>query len=241
MARSTSEADVEEPEAATDGRRHFPLAARIFVAAAATLALLLLGATIGLLIKVPTEQPPAPSATPVDIGFAQDMTVHHQQAVTMATLARGNAADPGLRNLAFDIEANQREQIGRMQGWLSVWGQPPQSAGAPMQWMQADGAGHHGMGPDMPVAHSGTMPGMASSDDLARLRSLRGPEFDTLFLQLMLRHHQGGASMARYTAEHASVPAVRNLARNILDAQSAESDFMRQLLAARGATPLPQN
>ena len=72
-----------------------------------------------------------------------------------------------------------------------------------------------------------------------RLRKLSGLELDVLFLQLMLRHHEGGKEMAEYAAKHASEGYVRNLAQKIVDSQQAESDLMRQLLAQRGAKPLP--
>lgn len=210
-----------------------PLGARIFVAVAAALAMLLLGAALGLLIRVPSFDRAEPGPTPVDVGFAQDMSVHHQQAVTMATLARERAADVAVRQLAFDIETNQRDQIGRMQGWLSLWHEPAQAVGPPMEWMRAEGHQH-----GAPASGDGLMPGMASSAEMARLQELRGPEFDVYFLQLMLRHHEGGAPMADYGARHAAVPAVRELAKNMLGSQSTESQLMRSMLAQRGAPPL---
>lgn len=228
------------------GRRS--LAVLIPVGIAFSVALLLMGAAAGLLIRMPSENA-TPKPSEVDIGFAQDMSVHHEQAVTMATLARERASDVEVRQLAFDIETNQRGQIGRMQGWLSLWGQPAQSLGEPMSWMHGDGmSGQHGNssghGDSSGGSHGGgsehgrSMPGMATSEELAHLRSLRGPEFDVEFLQLMLRHHEGGVGMARYGSEHASLAPVRDLARNMLIAQGNESDLMRQMLSARGAHPL---
>ncbi|GAA0515808.1 DUF305 domain-containing protein [Saccharopolyspora subtropica] len=217
--------------------RH-PLPARIFVAVAAAVALLLLGAALGLLIRLPSFDRAEPQPSAVDIGFAQDMTTHHQQAVTMATLARERAADVAVRQLAFDIETNQRDQIGRMQGWLSLWGQPAQSSGPPMQWMTDEGGHAHGSGPAA-TQPGALMPGMATSAELSRLQSLRGPEFDVYFLQLMLRHHEGGSAMADYGSRHAALPAVRELAKNMLGSQSTESTLMRTMLTERGAQPLP--
>ena len=83
------------------------------------------------------------------------------------------------------------------------------------------------------------MPGMATTEELEKLESLRGPEFDVYFLQLMLRHHEGGAGMAEYAAQHASLPAVRQLADNMLKSQGTESELMRAMLANRNAQPLP--
>ncbi|MEB3368273.1 DUF305 domain-containing protein [Saccharopolyspora mangrovi] len=210
---------------------------QVIVAVVAALSLLLLGAALGLLIRVPSFDRAEPEATAVDIGFSQDMSVHHQQAVTMATLAREQAHDVAVRQLAFDIETNQRDQIGRMQGWLSVWNEPAQATGPVMQWMSDTGEHHHGA-TAMPMSGGAVMPGMATSEELSRLASMRGPEFDVYFLQLMLRHHQGGAGMAEYGATHAAVPAVSALAKNMLGSQGSEMELMKTMLSQRGAQPL---
>jgi uncharacterized protein (DUF305 family) len=83
------------------------------------------------------------------------------------------------------------------------------------------------------------MPGMATEGELANLRSLSGPAFDVEFLRLMIRHHQGGKEMAQYAADHAGEAAVRDLARSILQSQTAETTLMAGMLAERGGTPLP--
>jgi uncharacterized protein (DUF305 family) len=83
------------------------------------------------------------------------------------------------------------------------------------------------------------MPGMATEEELAGLRSLSGTAFDVEFLRLMIRHHQGGLDMAVYAAEHADVDAVRRLAATIRSAQTSETATMTDLLTERGGTPLP--
>ena len=211
---------------------------RPFVIAAAALVLLLVGATGGLLIARSTEAAvPIPAADSVDVGFAQDMSVHHQQAAEMAAWERDHTTDPDLRQLSFDIESTQTAQIGRMQGWLELWGAAGQPVGrAYMTWMAAEAM--HGM---TMTANGGvtTMPGMASAADLKSLRAATGKPLDVLFLQLMLRHHEGGATMLSYAAQNATQPQVRNLAAQMLSSQTAEADYMKQLLAQRGASPLP--
>lgn len=82
------------------------------------------------------------------------------------------------------------------------------------------------------------MPGMATQEELAKLRSLAGPEFDVFFLQLMIKHHHGGAPMMREAVQRAEQPQVRNLAEQMLKAQSTEVEVMTHLLAQRGARPL---
>jgi uncharacterized protein (DUF305 family) len=213
---------------------------RLLVGAGAVLAVLLLGAALGMSLQLTGRYPAQLEAGAVDVGFAQDMSVHHRQAVLMAGLARERSSDPAIRSIAFDIETNQLEQIGRMQGWLSLWNAAPLPNGRYMTWM-ADAASMPGMayGSGVSTAGSATMPGMASPADLERLRTSNGAQFDVLFLQLMLRHHQGGAPMARYAAEHGETAQVRNLAEKIAVSQGAESEYLAQLLAQRGAQPLP--
>ncbi|MEU6642079.1 DUF305 domain-containing protein [Saccharomonospora sp. NPDC046836] len=213
---------------------HWP---RVVIFGAATFAVLLIGATIGMLLApTTTEQPQTtPGAGSVEVGFAQDMSVHHLQAVTMANWAREHSTDPAIAQLGFDIGSTQTEQVGRMKGWLMLWQQSEQPLGEYMTWMTQAG-GHHAMSSS---GGSAAMPGMATTAELSRLRSLSGKELDVYFLQLMLRHHQGGTDMAQYAYDHASVGAVRTLAKSILDSQGPEMVQMRQLLRERGAEPLP--
>jgi uncharacterized protein (DUF305 family) len=210
---------------------------RPFVIVAAALVLLLVGATGGLLIGR-SGVPEVPAADSVDVGFLQDMSVHHQQAVEMASWERDHTADPQLRQLAYDIESTQTGQIGRMQGWLELWGASAQPVGrAYMTWMAGSPTGAH----DHAVTASGvaTMPGMANAEELKKLRASTGKDLDVLFLQLMLRHHEGGAEMLSYAATNASQEPVRNLAAQMLSSQTAEASYLTQLLSARGGTPLP--
>lgn len=208
---------------------------RVVILGGLALTLLLVGVIIGVMINLPGQRT-VPAADSIDVGFSQDMTVHHNQAITMASWERDHTTDTQLRVLATDIEATQSGQVGRLQGWLDMWGAAPLPNGGFMGWMTAD-AGHAGMttttGP-VPV-----MPGMASDADLKAMRTTTGKQLDVLFLQLMLRHHEGGAAMLSYAAERAGSDQVRTLAGQMLRAQTAESDYMRQLLAARGGTPLP--
>jgi uncharacterized protein (DUF305 family) len=204
----------------------------------AAVAMLLLGAAGGLLIGIrQSESTAAPAADSVDVGFCQDMTVHHRQATTMAALARQRAENPILRTLAFDIESTQTEQIGRMQGWLSLWGRDRSPPGKHMTWMSA--AGHATQHSADGATGVDQMPGMATPEELDRLAKASGTEFDVLFLQLMLRHHQGGTAMLQYAADHAEVGVVRNLAKQTLIAQGKEIEYLTKLLANRGAQPLP--
>jgi uncharacterized protein (DUF305 family) len=176
-----------------------------------------------------------PDANSVDAGFAWDMATHHRQAVTMATYARDHSTDGVVRTLAYDIESSQGAQVGQLQGWLDAWGLPPENPGTPMAWMGSSMAGMAGMS----MASDGLMPGMATQAQVDKLETLTGKALDIYFLQLMLRHHQGGLPMAQWGAAHASEPYVRNMAQKMVQGQSAEILLMEQLLRQRGASPLP--
>ncbi len=216
---------------------------RTLVFVAALVAVLLVGAAGGMLIaRGTTSEDAPPSADSVDVGFAQDMRVHHLQAVTMAGIERDKTSDPVLRGLAFDVESTQLAQSSEMAGWLTVWGQPQlPEVGAPyMEWMSEGGTHTHSNGEGGTTTGAvQRMPGMATSDELNKLRTLSGKELDVFFLQLMLRHHEGGLEMAQYAAEHAARGYVRNLAEKIVTSQVNETELMKTYLAERGAQPLP--
>lgn len=171
----------------------------------------------------------APDVSSVDAGFAWDMTTHHTQAVVMANYARDHTDDSRLRLLAYDIETEQQFQIGEMAGWLDTWGLPAVSGRPQMAWMA--GHGH--------LASDGLMPGMATPAEMSKLQTLSGTPLDVYFLQLMIRHHQGGLPMAQYGAEHAASTYVQRLAQSIVAAQSSEIVSMEQLLRQLGGAPLP--
>jgi uncharacterized protein (DUF305 family) len=212
------DSDVETYE---DGRPRWLL---VVLGVVCAIALLGAGAALTVLTGVGTDRPPAQDS--VDAGFARDMSTHHSQAVLMAQLERDNGSDPAVRLVAFDIETGQEAQVGQMRGWLESWDQTPQSDIAQMSWM-----GHS-------IEPGQLMPGMATTAELAKLKSLSGKPLDIYFLQLMIRHHKGGLEMAQYGAAHASEPYVKALAEKIVTAQQNEVVTMEQMLRERGAQPL---
>ncbi|MFB4297644.1 DUF305 domain-containing protein [Actinomadura sp. NTSP31] len=181
-----------------------------------------------------------PAAGTVDIGFSQDMIVHHQQAVTMAQAVGGRVSAP-VAQLAAGIELNQLREIGQMQGWLSLWNAPQVPSGPSMTWM-ASGQ-DHGHGGHAASAASGgraggdTMPGMASVQEMQRLGETRGSAADAWFLKLMIRHHEGGLIMTTAAARTATLPQVRSLATLLTAEQRQETATMTGLLSAMGQRP----
>ncbi|WP_460724040.1 DUF305 domain-containing protein [Nocardia heshunensis] len=174
----------------------------------------------------------------VEIGFSQDMTSHHEQALIMV-LRLDSGVDPTVRRLAQQIGDSQRMEIGTMLGWLRLANAAPDSR-HPMAWMNTAAAQQHSMTgmSTMTSANGTSMPGMATQAELDALATARGQDAEVLFLQLMLRHHRGGVAMAKAADELLASGPVKEAARGMITAQSQEAGLMTVMLAQRGAQPL---
>jgi uncharacterized protein (DUF305 family) len=154
-----------------------------------------------------------------DIRFVSSMTPHHESAIAMAQMAEDRAADQRVEDLAVRIEAAQEPEIETMSGWLADWGAPSSSA---------TDEGASGMD------HSGMDHGDTSGMDTDALAGMSGPEFDRMFLTMMIAHHQGAVEMAETeTADGRNADAIA-LAESIRDSQTAEIGEMQQLLTELG-------
>lgn len=233
-ARSEADAEEDAGEGLDTPRRRTTLPALIAT------CLLLTGFAVGVIARIPLQHTADAAPNAVDVGFCQDMSVHHGQAVQMAALEFSGGSDPEVKRLAYDILTTQQNQAGRMQGWLQLWERPSVDPDGYMGWMTDHATMHGSMSMhSMPTGPAQSMPGMAAAAEMDDLRRLPGPAQDTLFLQLMLRHHQGGIAMVTYASTHADTDAVRTLAASMNTTQQGEITLMTQLLTARGATPLP--
>ncbi|MFC9658977.1 DUF305 domain-containing protein [Nocardia sp. NPDC127606] len=199
---------------------------RLAFTGAAVLFLLALGAALRPLFVTETATP-APVLTTTELGFVQDMTAHHQQALIL-TERLDPAVDPTVRRLADQIADTQRVEIGTLLGWTQLAGAAP-TADVPMTWMA--GTHHHS------TAAPTTMPGMATIADLDTLAAARAADAETLFLQLMYRHHAGGVTMARAADTLLASGPVKQAARAMAQSQSQEMGYLGMLLDLRGARP----
>ena len=177
-------------------------------------------AVIGLSTALWFSRPPAEGSR--EVTFARDMIAHHQQAVEMALVVFKRDVPEDLRVLTEDIMMTQQGQVGIMSGWLNAWGRTFGGEEQPM--------GGLAMGMAM---------GMASPEQVKALGTMPLPEAEIQFLQLMIRHHQGGVDMAKEIIGKTSQPEVERLAQSIIDSQESEIKYMTDLLAKRGAQPLP--
>jgi uncharacterized protein (DUF305 family) len=169
-----------------------------------------------------------------EAGFARDMATHHAQAVDMAFIVRDASSDPELRSLAYDIIVTQTAQRGMFMGWLQEWELPQASDKPRMAWMP----GHAQAAADSSSAPV-PMHGMASAEQMARLQAASGSAAEVQFLQLMIRHHEGGVLMARAVLPLTTRGEVLSIAKAIDTGQTAEIALMTRMLASRGAEPLP--
>ena len=135
-----------------------------------------------------------------DVGFAQDMLVHHAQALDMVELTDGRPLEPDVRRLASDIEAAQAPEIETFTDWLEMWDERVPHAGMDgMDGMQGtedmEGSDHD-------------MPGMMTSGQMDRLTEVSDEEFQSAWLELMIEHHchrksvRGGVSTVGDDADH---------------------------------------
>ena len=164
-----------------------------------------------------------------DIGFARDMQVHHAQAVEMAMVEYAATGNDDLRYTAYDIATGQASQSGEMYDWLVQWGVAPYGSDPLMQWMQ-EAPGHHDAPSDATDEELRAAMGMATEQDLARLRETAGTdEGDCLFIELMTRHHEGAIEMTDAIAELGSNPRVRQVASAMAETQQREIDALRDI------------
>jgi len=185
------------------------------------------GSVLGLVAVVlgspalPAQAPRAQPAAP-DVHFVTGMIPHHAQAVTMAGWAPTHGASAALQRFAERIVVAQRDEIAMMRTWLGAQGVPVPAADATHMMMERDG-----------MSHPMLMPGMLSDEEMARLDRARGTEFDRLFLQFMIRHHQGAITMVdELFASHGAAQDefVFRLASDVFADQTTEIEFLQILL-----------
>ncbi|TDC37859.1 DUF305 domain-containing protein [Micromonospora sp. KC213] len=220
-APTTTGNDVDAPSAseAGDGGRPARRFGLLAVASAVVVGLLL-GYAGGLLTPTLTR----PGDTSAEAGFARDMTTHHAQAVEMGLIAFQRGSDPEVRQIGGDIASGQQGEIGTMQTWLRSWGLDPTGSEPPMAWMPGGRA----------KVRNGLMPGMATPEQMAKLRAAQGRELDVLFLELMTDHHLGGIHMIQGILDAGSDEDVLRVAQTMKNTQQTDLINLQNALKRRG-------
>ncbi len=165
--------------------------------------------------------PAAGAKNDADVELATMMIPHHGQAITMAEMALTQGTDPKVKALASKIKAAQGPEIVRMSGWLTGWGAPvPDPAG------DSGMSGMSGM--------SDEAGGMMSAQQMTDLGSATGTAFDRMWLQMMVKHHEGAVAMARTALDEGTNAESKQLAQSIVDGQSTEIAQMSSILKGLG-------
>ena len=154
-----------------------------------------------------------------DVTFATDMIQHHAQALKMVDMTMGRDLDPQVEQLAEQIRTAQVTEVETMVDWLTAWDKP---VPATVQ----DHANAHSDG-DMEMDTD--MPGMMTNEEMDDLEAAQGAEFQTMWLEMMIEHHEGAIEMASAEEADGEFADAVAMAKSIQSSQQDEIDLMQGL------------
>lgn len=157
----------------------------------------------GSLNSQPGQQTEEDSFNRADIMFMNMMIIHHDQAIEMAELAPNRTDNENILELSENISKAQRAENEQMANWLRELG------------YQRPRDGHR-------------MAGMASQEQMYRLRNSEGREFDRLFSELMITHHRGGIEMAQSFSQRGSHTELIEMEKQMIETQQKEIEMMQE-------------
>lgn len=192
-----------------------------------TLAALTLGLSLALTACGGDDTGPGSASSDhndADVAFASDMIQHHAQALTMVDLTVDRDLDPAFQQLAEGIRDAQGPEIETMSNWLEQWGEE-----VPATVRDHSNAEGHDMG-DMADDTGMDMPGMMSDEDLEELADAEDADFEDLWLEMMIEHHEGAVSMAETEQEDGAYEPAVSLAEQIVATQTEEIATMQEML-----------
>lgn len=165
------------------------------------------------LIEAPTASTTTVTMNDAEVEFAQGMIAHHEQAIEMAEIALDPnvGASPAVNDLATRIKGAQGPEVELMTGWLNA-------AGKPVAMDTSDG---HDMS---------SMEGMMTAEQMDAMAAAKGAEFDTMWLEMMIAHHEGAISQSETVKANGSNADVLALADQIITAQQGEIAEMKALI-----------
>lgn len=140
-----------------------------------------------------------PDASAYDLQFIDAMVRHHESAVQMAKLAASKAAAPELKQMAAKMTTDQEKEIAQLKAWRAQW-----FANAPL-------------------ADSSAIPGASSMNmDMSHMDALKGHQFDMMFIDMMIPHHEAAITMSCDAHARAQKPELKTFARDVIRAQEME-------------------
>jgi uncharacterized protein (DUF305 family) len=166
---------------------------------------------------------PTPPHTPADVAFMSGMIAHHEQALVMTDMVESRTTARDIQLLALRIALSQTDEITLMKTWLRQRDEP------------VPGEGEHA-GHEMDHGDHGLMPGMLTKDELAQLRAASGVAFEKLFLEFMIKHHEGAVFMVAElfgSQGGGQQSEIYSFASDVEADQQMEIARMRRMLADR--------
>ena len=162
-----------------------------------------------------------------DVTFASDMITHHAQALSMVDMTLDRPLDPEVQALAEDIRDAQGPEIETMADWLTEWGED-----VPETMRDHVNSGHDmgDMSDNMDDMGHDDMPGMMSADDIDELENSADAEFQDMWLEMMIEHHEGAVEMAKTEQAEGQFKDTVDLAGQVIETQTAEIGTMKDLL-----------
>ena len=168
-----------------------------------------------------------------DVKFLQGMIVHHEQAILMSSMVGKRTNNPTIVDLADRIDASQEDEISFMEGWLEDRGEniPGENEHSMMN--------HHGMEHHDMSMHL-DMVGMASPKQLKELENSKSTDFDRLFLQLMIAHHDGALEMVKDLKKFSGAaydPILNEFVSDLVNDQGVEIERMNTIAVGLSDDP----
>ena len=168
-----------------------------------------------------------------DVNFLQGMIVHHKQAILMSSMVGKRTNNPTIVDLADRIDASQEDEISFMEGWLKDRGEnvPEENEHSMMS--------HHDM-EDHDMSMHLDMVGMASPKQLKELENSKSTDFDRLFLQLMIAHHDGALEMVKDLKKFSGAaydPILNEFVSDLVNDQGVEIERMNTIAVGLSDDP----
>lgn len=145
----------------------------------------------------PAQSSPDAAKAPYDIQFLDTMAEHHREGIEMFKLAADKAKADKVRAKARQMMADQEKEISELEGMRDE------------------------VKPGAPPAVNRKLPGMEPMD-MSRLEAASGPDFDRLFLDMTIQHHEGAVAMSKEALKHAKSNDVEERAQSIIAKQNKE-------------------
>jgi len=154
--------------------------------------------------NMPATNSGSASFNGTDVAFAQMMIPDHQMVAKMAKLAAGKASSAALKTLATQLQKGQPQTVDMLQSMLKTWGKSSDTTGM-------------------------TMPGAMTEQDMTMLKSMKGMNFDMMFAQIMIKHHEASIKMAQDEQTKGANADAKAMAGEMMTTQKAQVEKLRKI------------